>query len=135
LFSKLQRLVFLQLCDVKEDAYFCHEHAIEYLQKMKQTQRRHCKLLYTHGKEEITAIIKMVNQRLEDEDSDSSSNSSDEIAVRRVSEVKQQQQQLLQQQLQVRIFDESRSWHEKSLLDKFLSLIYWQIFIPKSLFY
>ena len=32
-----------QLCDVKEETYYCHEHALEYLQKMKQGQRRHCK--------------------------------------------------------------------------------------------
>ena len=86
-------LFYFQLCDVKEDSYYCHEHALEYLHKMKHGQRRHCKLLYTHGKDEITAIIKMVNQRLEEEDSDNSSNSSDEIAIRRVSELKTQQQQ------------------------------------------
>ncbi len=88
----------MQLCDVKEDTYYCHEHALEYLQQMKQGQRRHCKLLYTHGKEEITTVIKMVNQRLEEE-SDSSSLSSDEIAIRRVSEVKQQQQMIQQHQV------------------------------------
>jgi hypothetical protein len=93
----------LQLFDSKEETYYCHEHAIEYLQTLKSGQRRNCKLLYTHGKEEITAIIKMVNQRLED-DSDQSSSSSDEMVIHRVTEVKQQhllqQQRMLQRQQQ-----------------------------------
>jgi hypothetical protein len=62
------------LCDVKEDTYFCHEHAIEYLQKAKQPQRRACKLLFTHSKEEISSLIKGVNQRIQEPD-DSSSDS------------------------------------------------------------
>ena len=52
-------------------------------------QRRNCKLYYTHSKEEISAIIKNVNQRLEDSDEDDSS-SDDEMTrppCKRVSEM------------------------------------------------
>ena len=56
----------LQVHDVKEDTYYCLEHAIEYLQERKASQRKHCKLLYTHSKEEVSAIVKMVNARVED---------------------------------------------------------------------
>ena len=56
----------IQVHDVKEDTYYCLEHAIEYLQERKASQRKHCKLLYTHSKEEVSAIVKMVNARIED---------------------------------------------------------------------
>ena len=56
----------LKVHDVKEDTYYCLEHAIEYLQERKASQRKHCKLLYTHSKEEVSAIVKMVNARIED---------------------------------------------------------------------
>jgi len=52
----------LQMCDIKEDTYYCMQHAIEYLQSKKPAQRKHCKLLYTHSKEEISAIIKSLNR-------------------------------------------------------------------------
>ena len=98
-FVDINLFPILQLFDSKEETYYCHEHAMEYLQTLKSAQRRNCKLLYTHGKEEITAIIKMVNQRLE-EDLDQSSSSSDDMTVHRVSEVKQQHQQQQQRMLQ-----------------------------------
>ena len=53
--------------------YFCPEHALQYLQERKTAQRRNCKLYYTHSKEEISAIIKSVNQRLDDSDEEDSS--------------------------------------------------------------
>merc|ERR1711981_595410 len=81
------------LCDIKEDAYFCPEHALQYLQERKMAQRRNCKLYYTHSKEEISAIIKNVNQRLEDSDEEDSS-SEDEMTrppIRRISEMSKMQ--------------------------------------------
>ncbi len=69
---------FFQMCDVKEDTYYCMQHAIEYLQEKKITQRKHCKLLYTHSKEEISAVIKAVNRRLNASDESSSSSDEDE---------------------------------------------------------
>jgi len=44
-FFKARCSILFKLCDVKEDTYYCHEHALEYLQKMKLAQRRHCKLV------------------------------------------------------------------------------------------
>ena len=56
-------------------------------------QRRNCKLYYTHSKEEISAIIKSVNQRLEDSDEEDSS-SEDEMTqppCKRISEMRRMQ--------------------------------------------
>ena len=56
-------------------------------------QRRNCKLFYTHSKEEISAIIKSVNQRLEDSD-DEDSSSEDEMTqppCKRISEMNKMQ--------------------------------------------
>merc|ERR1719384_1103108 len=64
------------VCDVKEDQYYCLDCAVKYLQSKKASQRKHCKLLYTHSKEEISAIIKDVNKRLDDESDDSSDSDS-----------------------------------------------------------
>ena len=63
----------IQVHDVKEDTYYCLEHAIEYLQERKASQRKHCKLLYTHSKEEVSAIVKMVNARIVDTEEEESS--------------------------------------------------------------
>ena len=74
---------------MREDQYYCLDDAVKYLQSRKAAQRKHCKLLYTHSKEEISAIIKHVNRRLDedsDEDSDSDSDS-EKITIRRVSEL------------------------------------------------
>ena len=59
------------------------------MQTRKATQRKNCKLLYTHSKEEISTIIKSVNNRLqEDSDSESDSdNESGEISTKRISEL------------------------------------------------
>ena len=65
-YSSFHPPVSLKVHDVKEDTYYCLEHAIEYLQERKASQRKHCKLLYTHSKEEVSAIVKMVNARIED---------------------------------------------------------------------
>ena len=59
------------------------------MQTRKATQRKNCKLLYTHSKEEISTIIKNVNNRLQ-EDSDSESdtdNENDQISTKRISEL------------------------------------------------
>ena len=56
-------------------------------------QRKNCKLFYTHSKEEISAIIKSVNQRLEDSD-DEDSSSEDEMTqppCKRISEMNKMQ--------------------------------------------
>ena len=66
-----------QVHDVKEDTYYCLEHAIEYLQERKASQRKHCKLLYTHSKEEVSAIVKMVNARIEDTEESTSESRDD----------------------------------------------------------
>ena len=82
------RLIF-QVCDIKEDQYYCLDDAVKYLQTRKATQRKNCKLLYTHSKEEISTIIKNVNNRLQ-EDSDSESDTDDEsgqISTKRISEL------------------------------------------------
>lgn len=52
-------------------------------------QRKHCKLLYTHSKEEITAIIKNLNRRLEEESSDeeSSNSENEKFSTKRISEL------------------------------------------------
>ncbi len=68
-----ENLYVSYMCDLKEDTYYCMEHAIEYVQEKKITQRKHCKLLYTHSKEEITSLIKAVNKRLQNHDESSSS--------------------------------------------------------------
>merc|ERR1711881_607915 len=76
-----------------EDAYFCPEHALQYLQERKMVQGPNCKLYYTHSKEEISSIIKSVNQRLEDSDEDDSS-SEDEMTqppCKRISEMNKMQ--------------------------------------------
>ena len=81
-------LIF-QVCDIKEDQYYCLDDAVKYLQTRKATQRKNCKLLYTHSKEEISTIIKNVNNRLQ-EDSDSESDTDDEnghISTKRISEL------------------------------------------------
>lgn len=81
--------ILSQVCDIKEDVYFCPEHALQYLQERKMGQRRNCKLYYTHSKEEISAIIKNVNQRLDDSDEEDSS-SEDEMTrppCKRISEM------------------------------------------------
>ena len=73
--------------------YFCPEHALQYLQERKMAQRRNCKLYYTHSKEEISSIIKSVNQRLEDSD-DEDSSSEDEMTqppCKRISEMNKMQ--------------------------------------------
>jgi len=76
------------VCDVKEDQYYCLDCAVKYLQSKKASQRKHCKLLYTHSKEEISAIIKDVNQRLDDDSSsDEDSDSDYEIKTKRISEL------------------------------------------------
>ena len=82
------RLIF-QVCDIKEDQYYCLDDAVKYLQTRKATQRKNCKLLYTHSKEEISTIIKNINNRLQ-EDSDSESDSDNEygeISTKRISEL------------------------------------------------
>ena len=59
------------------------------MQTRKATQRKNCKLLYTHSKEEISTIIKNVNNRLQ-EDSDSESDTDDDnglISTKRISEL------------------------------------------------
>lgn len=73
---------------MKEDLYYCLDCAVKYLQTKKATQRKHCKLLFTHSKEEITTIIKELNNRLSDSDEEDSSDTDEEsIPVRRVSEL------------------------------------------------
>ena len=62
----------MQLCNVKDDTYFCLEHGLEYLQERKASQRKHCILYYTHSKEEISALIRGINQRLDNSDDDES---------------------------------------------------------------
>ena len=87
-FKNIFRLIF-QVCDIKEDQYYCLDDAVKYLQTRKATQRKNCKLLYTHSKEEISTIIKNVNNRLQ-EDSDSESDTDDEIgqiSTKRISEL------------------------------------------------
>ena len=59
---------FLQVCDLKEDQYFCLDCAVKYLKTRKAPQRKHCKLLFTHSKEEISTLIKEVNDRIDDSD-------------------------------------------------------------------
>lgn len=75
-----------QVCDLKEDRYYCLDDAVKYLQTRKAAQRKNCKLLFTHSKEEISTIIKDVNRRLEDEDSSDDSDTQ-QIATRRISEL------------------------------------------------
>lgn len=82
-----ENLYVSYVCDVKEDTYYCLNHAIEYLQDRKQTLRKNCKILYTHSKEEICSIIKDLNKRLVDSDDDESS-SDEEIEVKRTIEKK-----------------------------------------------
>ncbi len=83
------RITFqLQVCDLKEDTYYCLNHAVEYLQERKASQRKHCKLLYTHSKDEISGIVKMVNSRIQDSESSSSSSDEEEIEVKRYFEKK-----------------------------------------------
>ena len=85
---------FLQVCDLKEDQYFCLDCAVKYLKTRKAPQRKHCKLLFTHSKEEISTLIKEVNDRIDDsdeEDDDNNSSDSDHdlstIPIRRISEL------------------------------------------------
>merc|ERR1712029_386810 len=81
------------VCDVKEDQYYCLDCAVKYLQSKKASQRKHCKLLYTHSKEEISSIIKDVNKRLDNDSDDSSDSDSDtEIKTKRISELSKEQQ-------------------------------------------
>ena len=77
----------LQVCDTKEDTYYCLTHAIEYLQDLKVSQRKQCKLYYTHSKEEISSVIKHLNKRLMELE-DSSSEDEDDIEVKRIIEKK-----------------------------------------------
>ncbi len=88
------------MCDVKEDQYYCLDDAVKYLQTRKATQKKHCKLYYTHSKEEITAVIKEVNRRLDGDNSDySESEESDYsgIPIRRVSELAKEREEHAQQ--------------------------------------
>uniref|UniRef100_A0A0K2T9N0 Putative LOC100870657 [Apis florea] n=1 Tax=Lepeophtheirus salmonis TaxID=72036 RepID=A0A0K2T9N0_LEPSM len=59
--------------DIKEDSYYCLDHGIECLQKTKFSLRKNFKLLFTHSKDEITTIIKLVNRKIEDALSEGSS--------------------------------------------------------------
>ena len=66
------------------------DDAVKYLQTRKAAQRKHCKLLYTHSKEEISTIIKNVNSKIqeaESSDEDSSSDEYDKISLKRYSEL------------------------------------------------
>ena len=77
------------MCDVKEDQYYCLDDAVKYLQTRKSSQRKQCKLYYTHSKEEISSVIKHVNERLQDDSDDESSSASDSesIPIKRISEL------------------------------------------------
>ena len=100
-FNNQTEIDFLQVCDVKEDQYYCLDCAVKYLQSKKAAQRKHCKLLYTHSKEEISAIIKDVNKRLEDESSEDeeSSDSDFEIKTRRISELSKEKKKELKNEI------------------------------------
>ena len=90
-FNKFKYLFKFQVCDIKEDQYYCLDCAVKYLQTRKAVQRKQCKLLYTHSKEEISTIIKNVNRRLEEEsdsDSDSDSDCDVNFSTERVSELR-----------------------------------------------
>lgn len=60
-----ENLYVSYVCDLKEDTYFCLDHAVKYLQGRKPSQRKHCKLLFTHSKEEISNLIKILNKKLQ----------------------------------------------------------------------
>ena len=57
------------------------------MQARKATQRKQCKLLYTHSKEEISSIIKNVNRRLEEESESETDSDSEQISTKRISEL------------------------------------------------
>ena len=80
--------MIFQVCDLKEDQYYCLDCAVKYLQTKKAAQRKNCKLYFTHSKEEITTIIKDVNRRFDDsDDEDSDETDTESIPIKRISEL------------------------------------------------
>ena len=73
-----ENLYVSYVCDLKEDTYYCLEHALQYLQERKANQRKNCKLFYTHSKEEISQVVKDLNRRLNDSALQSSSSDEDD---------------------------------------------------------
>ena len=80
--------MIFQVCDLKEDQYYCLDCAVKYLQTKKAAQRKNCKLYFTHSKDEITTIIKDVNRRFDDsDDEDSDETDTESIPIKRISEL------------------------------------------------